>query len=229
MLYAISKRTFDILGAFTGLLILLPLLLLIAAYVKRKSPGPVLYLGSRIGRYGKPFTILKFRSMVVGAELLGGSATADDDPRLTGAGKVLRKYKLDELPQLFNVLIGNMSLVGPRPEVEKYVNMYSESEKRLLQLLPGVTDWATLWNSNEGTVLAGSPDPEKTYEELIRPTKLRLQLLYLEQRSMLTDVQILFHTAIKLIQRDWLPAAIAAYDPPGMDRRCSEAGPVLHG
>src|ERR1700680_3940707 len=180
-----AKRFFDALLSFAGVLLISPFLLLIAALIKLASPGPVLYRGIRVGQYGKPFRILKFRSMIVDAERHGGSATAGDDPRLTSIGKFLRRYKLDELPQLFNVLKGEMSFVGPRPEVQKYVDRYSEDDKAILQLRPGITDWASIWNSNEAAVLEGSRDPEKTYEELIRPTKIALQLVYVRNHSLL--------------------------------------------
>jgi lipopolysaccharide/colanic/teichoic acid biosynthesis glycosyltransferase len=149
--------------------------------------------------------------MVPDAERLGGSATANDDVRLTSVGRKIRKYKLDELPQLWNVLKGEMSLVGPRPEVEKYVKAYTKPERCLLELPPGITDWATIWNSDEGAVLAGKPDPEKAYEEIIRPIKTELQLLYYRNRSLTIDAKIVFHTAIKIFIRNWVPRELAAY------------------
>jgi lipopolysaccharide/colanic/teichoic acid biosynthesis glycosyltransferase len=206
-----TKRLFDVLLSFGGLLLVSPFLLLIAILIKLASPGPILYRGVRVGQYGKPFFILKFRSMIVDAERLGGSATAGDDPRLTSVGKFLRRYKLDELPQLFNVLKGEMSFVGPRPEVQKYVDRYSEADKTILQLRPGITDWASIWNSNEAAVLEGSSDPEKSYEELILPTKIALQRKYLQDHSWSTDVKILFHTFAKLLQEDWVPKELESY------------------
>lgn len=137
--------------------------------------------------------------MVVDAERLGGPSTADDDPRITRIGKLLRKYKLDELPQLINVLKGEMSLVGPRPEVPHYVNMYTDEERAILTVRPGLTDWASIWNPDEGAVLAGSPDPENTYMERIRPEKLRLQLKYVRERSFWNDIVILFLTLRALV------------------------------
>jgi lipopolysaccharide/colanic/teichoic acid biosynthesis glycosyltransferase len=205
------KRWFDVIISFVGLLLTAPLFICIALLVKICSPGPVFYRGSRVGLAGKLFFMLKFRTMVVNAEALGGSATAADDPRITNLGKFLRRYKLDELPQLLNVLTGDMSLVGPRPEVEKYVNLYSPEEKAILTVRPGITDWASIWNSNEAAVLEGSRDPEKTYEELIRPTKLNLQLLYVQQRSFFVDLKIIFHTALKLIREDWVPKELKPY------------------
>ena len=197
--------------ATIALVIVAPLLALAALIVKLSSSGPVFYRGTRVGLNGKLFPMLKFRTMVVDAESLGGSATAADDPRITRFGKFLRRYKLDELPQFFNVLLGDMSLVGPRPEVQKYVNLYSPEEKAILTVRPGITDWASIWNSNEAAVLEGSRDPERTYEELIRPTKLALQLLYVRDHSFFVDLKILFHTAVKLIDEDWVPKELKPY------------------
>jgi len=205
------KRSSDVIVATIALVIVAPLLALAAVMVKVSSGGPVLYCGTRVGLDGKLFPMLKFRTMVVDAESLGGSATAGDDPRITRFGKFLRRYKLDELPQLLNVLLGDMSLVGPRPEVEKYVDLYSPEEKAILTARPGVTDWASIWNSDEAAVLEGSRDPERTYEELIRPTKLALQLLYVRNHSFFVDLKILFHTALKLIDEDWVPKELKPY------------------
>lgn len=209
--------------ATLALVIVAPLLALAALMVKLSSRGPVFYRGTRVGLNGKLFPMLKFRTMVVDAESLGGSATAADDPRITRFGKFLRRYKLDELPQLFNVLLGDMSLVGPRPEVEKYVNLYSPEEKAILTVRPGITDWASIWNSNEAAVLEGSRDPERTYEELIRPTKLALQLLYVRDHSFFVDLKILFHTAVKLIDEDWVPKELKPYGRVKLHRMTSPA------
>ena len=205
------KRSFDVTVATIALVIVAPLLALAAVMVKLSSRGSVFYRGTRVGLDGKLFPMLKFRTMVVDAESLGGSATAADDPRITGFGTFLRRYKLDELPQFFNVLLGDMSLVGPRPEVQKYVNLYSPEEKAILTVRPGITDWASIWNSNEASVLEGSRDPERTYEELIRPTKLALQLLYVRNHSFFVDLRILFHTAAKLIDEGWVPKELKPY------------------
>ncbi len=139
--------------------------------------------------------------MVVNAEELGGSSTANNDPRITKTGKFLRKVKLDELPQLINVFKGEMSFVGPRPEVQHYVNMFTEEEKSILSVRPGITDWASLWNPDEGSVLAGSLDPEKTYMEKIRPEKIRLQLKYVNERSFFKDIKILFLTFGAIVKK----------------------------
>jgi lipopolysaccharide/colanic/teichoic acid biosynthesis glycosyltransferase len=177
-----------------GLILSSPLLLLIAFLIKWEDGGAVFYRGVRVGRCEKPFRILKFRTMVVDAERVGGPSTADDDPRITKIGRKIRKYKLDELPQLVNVLMGEMSFVGPRPEVQQYVDMFSEDEKAILDVQPGITDWASLWNPDEGAILAGSSDPEEVYMEKIRPTKVRLQLRYVREHSLWVDVKIIFLT-----------------------------------
>ena len=205
------KRLFDIFFSLLGVVLILPILGLIALVIKLGSPGPVLYRGLRVGLNGKLFRMLKFRTMVVDAEQVGGSCTAEDDPRITSVGNFLRRNKLDELPQLFSVLKGDMSFVGPRPEVQKYVDMYTEEEREILEVPPGITDWASIWNSNEAAVLEGSQDPERAYEELIRPTKLALQLLYVRNQSLGMDLRILFHTFMKLLWSDWIPKELEPY------------------
>lgn len=188
------KRLFDILFSFIGLAVLFPLFLFIAILIKLASRGSVFYRGVRIGRFGKPFRIYKFRTLVANADKIGGPSTADNDLRITRIGKILRKYKLDELPQLIDVLKGKMSFVGPRPEVPFYVNMFTEEEKEILNVRPGITDWASLWNPDEGAILAGSPDPEKTYQKKIRPEKIKLQLKYVRNHSFLVDLKIILQT-----------------------------------
>ena len=168
--------------------------------LKKEDGGPVFYRGVRVGRFGNPFRIFKFRTMVLNAEKLGGPSTADDDPRITRMGKFIRKFKLDELPQLINVLKGEMSIVGPRPEVQMYVDMFTEEEKAILSVRPGITDWASIWNPDEGAILAGSPDPEKTYMEKIRPEKIRLQLKYVRERSFWNDLKIIVQTIITVLK-----------------------------
>ena len=195
------KRLFDIVFSLSGLILLSPTLLGVALLIKREDGGPLFYKGVRVGRSGKLFKMFKFRTMVVNADKIGGPSTADDDPRLMKVGKILRKYKLDEIPQLINVLIGNMSFVGPRPEVPFYVNMFTEEEKQILTVKPGITDWASLWDCDEGALLAGTPDPEKTYMEKIRPEKIRLQLKYVRERSFWVDMKILFMTMMKVVCR----------------------------
>lgn len=194
------KRWFDFLASCLGLVLISPLLAVIAFHIKREDGGPVFYRGLRVGRGGRVFRIYKFRTMVVDADQIGGPSTADDDRRITRIGKKLRKHKLDELPQVINVFRGEMSLVGPRPEVPHYVNMFTEEEKAILTVRPGITDWASLWNSDEGAVLAGSPDPEKAYMEKIRPEKIRLQLKYVRERSLWKDLKIIFQTIFKILK-----------------------------
>lgn len=189
------KRLFDIIFSLVGLLLLSPLFVFIAIMIKRDSKGPVFYKGERIGRFGEPFRIYKFRTMVANADKLpGGPSSPDDDPRVTKVGRFLRKTNFNELPQLLNVLKGEMSFVGPRPEVKTYVDMFTEEEKAILSVLPGITDWATIANPDEGAVLAGSDDPEKTYMEKIRPEKIRLQLKYVRNHSFWIDLKILLKT-----------------------------------
>lgn len=195
------KRIFDVIFSLFGLTVLFPALLILAIIIKKEDGGPVFYRGVRVGRNGKLFKIFKFRTMVVNAEKIGGSSTADGDPRITKIGKFIRKHKLDELPQLINVLKGEMSFVGPRPEVQHYVNMYTDEEKIILSVKPGITDWASLWNSDEGAILAGSPDPEKTYLEKIRPEKIRLQLQYVKNHSLGVDVKIILQTILKIMKK----------------------------
>lgn len=194
------KRLLDICSSLVALVIFSPLFFVISVLIKLDSEGPVFYRGVRVGRYGKAFRMYKFRTMVVNAEKIGGPSTADDDPRITRIGKLLRKYKLDELPQLINVLRGEMSLVGPRPEVPLYVEMFTEDEKAILSVRPGMTDWASIWDSDEGALLAGSEDPEKVYMEKVRPEKIRLQLEYVRNHSLWTDLKILAMTASTLVQ-----------------------------
>lgn len=189
------KRIFDFVLAGAGLVVSWPLLLIVALAVKLDSFGPALYRGIRAGHHGAPFHILKFRTMFVGADKIGGPSTANDDPRITRIGSILRKYKLDELPQLINVLTGKMSFVGPRPEVISEVQRYSREERQLLTVRPGITDWASLRFKNEGQILAGSADPHQAYRSMIRPEKIKLGLKYIHQRSFLVDLQILTQTA----------------------------------
>ena len=196
------KRLFDIVFSFLGLILVWPLFLIIGFLIKRESPeGPVFYHGMRMGKNVKPFRIFKFRTMVPDAEKLGGSSTAADDPRLLKIGHFLKKYQLDELPQLINVLKGEMSFVGPRPEVKMYVDMMTEEERNaILSIKPGMTDLASLWNFHESEVLKSSPDPEKTYQEKIWPEKKRLQLEYVKNRSFLLDLKIILKTILKIFQ-----------------------------
>ncbi len=192
------KRGFDVVMSFAGLVVLSPVFLVVSGLAKMGSPGPVFYLGERAGLNGKTFRMLKFRTMVVNADRIGGSSTSGDDPRITRMGGIIRKFKLDEIPQLINVLKGDMSFVGPRPEVVSEVKTYTEDEKRIFLVRPGITDWASLKYHNEGEILAGSSDPHKVYLEKIRPGKIKLALKYVEERSFLTDITIICNTVMTL-------------------------------
>src|SRR3989344_4838370 len=193
------KRLFDIAFSLLGLMVAWPVILVVSVLVVVTSPGPVLYFGTRIGKHGKPFKMYKFRTMVINAEALGGPSTAADDKRLTKIGNFLKKFQLDELPQLLNVLKGDMSFVGPRPEVKMYIDMMTEQDRNIiLSVRPGMTDLASLWNFHEGEILKGSADPEKTYMEKIRPEKIRLQIKYVKEKSFLGDLKIIFQTIFKL-------------------------------
>ena len=190
----ILKRLFDLVLSALGLILLSPLLFAVAALIKLDSPGPAFFRQVRVGLHGEPFRIFKFRTMVVNAEKLGGPSTTTDDRRITRTGKWIRRFNLDELPQLINVLRGEMSIVGPRPEVPQYVALFNEEEKEILSVLPGITDWATLWIRDEGRLLAGSDDPERTYFEKIWPEKHRLALEYVRNRSLTVDFEIMART-----------------------------------
>jgi lipopolysaccharide/colanic/teichoic acid biosynthesis glycosyltransferase len=195
------KRFFDIVLSTVGLIITAPVFLLLAAVIKSESSGPVFYRGVRVGLYGRPFRIFKFRTMVVNAEKMGCFSTADGDPRITRTGKIIRKYKLDELPQLINLLVGDMSFVGPRPEVQKFVDMYTPEEKIILTVRPGITDWSSIKFYNEGEIIASSgiADADEAYFKLIRPEKLRLQMKYVRESALLIDIKIILATFATLI------------------------------
>lgn len=196
------KRLFDILLSALGLIILSPLFLALALAIKLTSPGPVFYRGVRTGKDWKPFHIFKFRSMVMNAEHMGGPDTREGDPRVTAVGRFMRKWKLDELPQLLNVLAGDMSLVGPRPEVIDRARLSTGEERSVYTLLPGITDYASLWNSHEEERLAAAKnteEAERIYLTEIRPEKVRLQLKYFHERSFATDLKILFLTLRKIL------------------------------
>jgi lipopolysaccharide/colanic/teichoic acid biosynthesis glycosyltransferase len=188
------KRFLDVLASVLGLILLSPFFALCAIVIKLDSRGPVFYRGVRIGRFGKPFRIFKFRTMVPDAENVGASSTPEDDARVTVIGRLLRRNKLDELPQLLNVLVGEMSLVGPRPQVPWAVELYSHEEKAVLEIRPGITDYASLRFREEGEILRGSTNPDKDYFEKIHPEKMRLSLEYIRNQSLWLDGQILVET-----------------------------------
>ena len=192
-------------------MILSPLFLLAFIRFKRDSDGPVIYQATRIGLRGRPFTMYKFRTMVADADRIGGPSTSEDDPRLTRTGAMLRRYKLDELPQLVNVIKGDMSFVGPRPDVPTEVAKYTAEERLLLTVRPGITDWASLRFHNEGQILRGYEDPHAAYLQLIRPEKVRLGLKYVEHATFKTDLAILLRTLALLLpgRRDVEPGPVS--------------------
>ncbi|MBP8993155.1 MAG: sugar transferase [Bacteroidales bacterium] len=193
------KRIFDLLFSFLGLVILSPFLLVIAILIVIDSKGDIFYLQQRVGKDNKDFNIFKFRTMRPNSDKQGLLTVGAKDSRITKIGVFLRKYKIDELPQLINVLIGNMSFVGPRPEVRKYVDLYNSEQKKVLTVKPGITDYASIKYSNENELLAKSENPEKTYIEEIMPAKLELNLKYIKEASLLTDIKIIFKTFVKIV------------------------------
>lgn len=192
------KREIDISIALLGLIALSPLLALLAILVKHTSPGDALFRQERIGRGGHPFFILKFRTMVQDSSKLGGPITFGDDPRITKFGKLLRNTKLDELPQLINVLRGEMSLVGPRPEVRRYVEMFRNDYEIILQVRPGITDLASIEYRDESTILGNAVDPEAEYVQRVLPEKIRLAKEYIRRQSLWLDLKIIFGTLFHL-------------------------------
>jgi lipopolysaccharide/colanic/teichoic acid biosynthesis glycosyltransferase len=194
------KRSFDVIGAGTGLLVLLPLLLVVAILVKVTSRGPVLFTQERIGRGFRPFRIYKFRSMVRDAPAKGSSITFGQDPRITSVGRMLRKTKMDEFPQLFNVLRGDMSFVGPRPEVCEYVEEFRQDYEKLLTVRPGITGLASVKYVDEAAVLAKAADPDQEYRRVVLPEKIRLDVLYVEHPSMWLDFKIIMMTLVRIVK-----------------------------
>jgi lipopolysaccharide/colanic/teichoic acid biosynthesis glycosyltransferase len=188
------KRTFDVMASFMGLIILSPVLILISLIIKFHDPGPVIFAQKRVGKNGKTFIVYKFRSMRVLEKAGEGSFEPGDLSRITPIGNLLRKFKLDELPQLYNVLTGDMSLVGPRPEIEKWVAAYPEKWRLVLTVRPGITDNASLLYRNEETLLAASDDPENTYGKIILPHKLELYEYYVRNHSFWGDLKLIFST-----------------------------------
>jgi lipopolysaccharide/colanic/teichoic acid biosynthesis glycosyltransferase len=195
------KRIFDIFFSLIILICTLPFLLIIAILIFLTDFGPVLYKAPRVGKNGKLFKMFKFRTMVVNADKIGASSTTLSDSRITKIGKFLRKTKFDELPQMINVFIGNMSVVGPRPEVKYFTDLFTEEEKAILSVKPGITDFASVWNADEGKILEGTQDPDKAYMKLIWPEKKRLQLKYVKERSFWTDIKIVFLTLLAIIKK----------------------------
>lgn len=195
---AYGKRAFDVLSAFCGVVLVSPILILGAAAVKLSGPGPVLFKHKRVGMGGTPFFVYKFRTMRAGADKTGASITVGGDSRVTAVGKLLRKTKIDELPQLFNVLKGEMSLVGPRPEVPQYVELFRDDYSKVLLVRPGITDFAAIEYANEEEVLAKYPDPHVAYKSEVLPAKIRLYQKYIDQISFGTDLAIIFRTFARI-------------------------------
>ena len=193
------KRIFDIVASGCGLLVLLPLFAVLAVWIKLDSAGPVFYRQTRVGRNDKDFRLFKFRSMRVGADKQGLITVGGHDPRITRSGYFIRKYKLDELPQLINVFIGDMSLVGPRPEVRKYVDMYTPEQMHVLDVRPGITDMASIRYRNENELLETAADPDKYYVEVIMQDKLRLNLEYVAKHSFWLDLKLIFSTFYTIV------------------------------
>lgn len=191
-------RSFDIVFSLIGLLILLPFFILIAIFIKLGSTGPVFFVQKRVGKDNVDFNLIKFRTMKLNADKQGLLTVGGRDPRITGIGFFLRKFKLDELPQLLNVLVGHMSLVGPRPEVRKYVDMYTEDQKKVLSVRPGITDNASLEYFNENDLLARSKDPEQTYIKEVMPAKLSLNMKFINSPGLGAYFAIIFRTLGKV-------------------------------
>jgi len=194
----VAKRLFDIVASFIGLIILSPFFIIISMLILLSGRGGIFYRQVRVGKDGVDFRIWKFRTMRPDSDKKGLLTVGGKDPRVTRVGYFLRKSKLDEIPQLINVLVGEMSLVGPRPEVRKYVNMYTPDQLRVLDVRPGITDYASIEYRNENELLAKSSDPERTYVDEVMPAKLRLNMKYIEEKSLWTDVKILFRTGWKI-------------------------------
>ncbi|MFN8114691.1 MAG: sugar transferase [Bacteroidia bacterium] len=194
------KRLFDIVATLVGIIILLPFFIVICIAMIVSCGFPLFYLQTRVGKNGKDFKLFKFRTMHLDADKKGLLTVGGRDPRVTSIGYYLRKYKLDELPQLFNVLFGTMSLVGPRPEVRKYVDLYTKEQQQVLSVKPGITDFASLEYINENDLLAKSNNPEKTYIEEIMPAKLALNMKYIQQQGILVDFKIILNTIFKIIK-----------------------------
>jgi len=206
-----GKRALDLALGGIATVLAAPLFLVVAVLVKAGDGGPVFFRQTRVGRNGVPFRIWKFRTMVQGAEARGSQLTVAMDPRITWAGQWLRRSRFDELPQLFNVLAGEMTLVGPRPEVPRFVALYDADQRRVLELTPGVTDPASLAYRNEASLLAGAPDPERLYAERIMPQKVRMSLEYADRATLWSDLQLIAGTLGTLF-------GAGSASPPHLDR-----------
>lgn len=193
------KRLFDVFFSLIGLVVVSPIFMLLAMFIKLESHGPIFFFQTRVGLNNKDFKLFKFRSMYVNAESKGQLTVGAKDPRITKVGYFIRKYKLDELPQLLNVLIGNMSLVGPRPEVRKYVSLYNPEQLKVLTVKPGITDKASILFINENELLAQAENPEEYYIKEIMPAKININLIYIAKPTLLADVGIILQTIRKIL------------------------------
>lgn len=193
-------RFFDFILSLVGLVVLAPIFIVLAIWIKIDSKGPVFYKQVRVGRNGIDFGLFKFRSMVVDADKRGLITVGGRDPRITRSGYFIRKYKLDELPQLINVLVGDMSLVGPRPEVRKYVDLYTDEQQKVLSVKPGITDYASIEYMDENEILGKSSDPEKTYIEEIMPEKIKYNMKYIQNKNVSEYFKIIFLTLLKIVR-----------------------------
>ena len=193
-------RFFDFILSLVGLVVLAPIFIVLAIWIKIDSTGPVFYKQVRVGQNGIDFGLFKFRSMVVDADKKGLITVGGRDPRITRSGYFIRKYKLDELPQLINVLVGDMSLVGPRPEVRKYVDLYTDEQQKVLSVKPGITDYASIEYMDENEILGKSSDPEKTYIEDIMPEKIKYNMKYINNKNLFEYFKIIFLTVLKIVR-----------------------------
>lgn len=195
------KRIFDIVSSGIGLFILSPIFIILGIWIKLDSSGPVFYKQVRVGKNGKDFKIFKFRSMKLDSDKQGLITVGGRDPRVTNSGYYIRKYKLDEIPQLINVFIGDMSIVGPRPEVRKYVELYNEEQLKVLTVRPGITDTASIKYRNENELLEKADDPDKMYIDEIMPDKLKYNLEYIEKKSFFYDIKLIFMTFKEILTK----------------------------
>lgn len=193
-------RFFDFILSLVGLVVLAPIFIVLAIWIKIDSKGPVFYKQVRVGKNSIDFELFKFRSMVVGADKKGLITVGGRDPRITHSGYFIRKYKLDELPQLINVLVGDMSLVGPRPEVRKYVELYTDEQQKVLSVKPGITDYASIEYVDENEILGKSSDPEKVYIEEIMPEKIKYNMKYINNKSLFEYFKIILLTVLKIVR-----------------------------
>lgn len=194
------KRSFDFTSSLIALILLSPFLILIGLMISIESKGGPFFMQQRVGLNKRPFRLIKFRSMVASSEVKGQLTVGNSDPRITKSGKFIRRFKIDELPQLINVLIGQMSIVGPRPEVSKYVELYDENQIKVLSVRPGLTDYASIEYIDEDKLLGEAKDPESLYIDEIMPAKLKLNLKYINDKGMLTDLKIIFRTIGKIFR-----------------------------